>query len=180
MEQGATRAQLQASAQQLREERADRAGKEQDAADAIALRDEAIQELKDMLKDEKVRCGTTIHGSLGHIPDPVARDRLERVQYGPFFDQYSDPGTCCISRCSQLVDPDLLFFPLLGGSPLACSRRAKMQLPQSHARDILLVKNIPIHWHLTGQHLLFPESESLCSGREFRPGHQCHHNGLEC
>ena len=52
--QASTRAQLQASSQQLREERADRAGKEQDAADAIALRDEAIQELKDMLADEKV------------------------------------------------------------------------------------------------------------------------------
>ncbi len=54
MLQAGTRAQLQAAAQQLREERADRAGKEQDAADAIALRDEAIQELKDMLKEEKV------------------------------------------------------------------------------------------------------------------------------
>ena len=52
--QTSTRAQLQASAQQLREERADRVGKEQDAADAIALRDEAIQELKEMLAEEKV------------------------------------------------------------------------------------------------------------------------------
>ncbi len=102
--QASTRSQLQASAQQIREERADRASKEQDAADAIALRDEAIQELKVMLADEKVsRCGgsSTTQSVFSEVGDLI-RDKDAHDIVWSLQDANSEG--CCIKKRLQCLN----------------------------------------------------------------------------